>query len=151
VNTPDLVTVMTLRRGLANRAATLAIAATVSLIALCLVVMAVSYRHAVAQDQLVTRAHDRDQFAQRAEKYFWWEREAMNEFLLMPRPAVRREIKILGTQFERVLAELHGVSTEQQRREVEAAAEAHRLFVQEFRADRLAAGRSLRKTRLSKV
>jgi len=134
---------MAFRRGLALRGTTLAIVATVSLIALGLVVMAVSYRHAVADHQLVARAHDRDKLAQRSEKYFWREREAMNEFLLRPTPETLREIDSLGAQFERVLAELQGVSTKQQARDVLAAAEAHASFVQEFHADRPAAGRGV--------
>jgi signal transduction histidine kinase len=137
------VKVTTLRRGLGLRGTTLAIATTVILIALGLVVMAVSYRHAAAQHELVTQAHDRDKLAQRAEKDFWREREAMNEFLLRPSPATLREIDRLGAQFVRTLTELQGVSTEQQRRYVLAAAEAHKSFVQEFRADRPAAGRGV--------
>jgi len=119
------------------------IAVTVALIALGLVVMAVSYRHAVAAHQLAAQAHDRDKLAQRAEKYFWHEREAMNEYLLTPRPAILREIGFLNGQYGSALAELQSSATREQAPLVLEAATAHRAFIREFQADRAAAGRGV--------
>jgi signal transduction histidine kinase len=139
---PDLVSLMAFRRGLALRGTTL-IVVTVGLVALGLLVMAVSYRHAVAAHQMVAQAHDRDKLAQRAEKYFWREQEAMNEYLLTPRPVILRELDALSVEYERALSELRLLATRQQAQLVLEAATAHRAFIREFQADRPAAGRGV--------
>ena len=140
---PDLVSLMAFRRALALRGTTLAIVATVALIALGLVGMAVSYRHAVAAHELVAQAHDRDKLAQRLEKDFWREREAMNEYLLTPRREILRELGLLSVEYTRSLSELRSLATHEQMQLILEADQAHEAFIREFQADRPAAGRGV--------
>jgi signal transduction histidine kinase len=112
-------------------------AGIVALIGAALIVMTLSYRDAVDAHQSVTVAHDRDRIAQRAEKYFWREREAMNEYLLTPRPSALREIRALRAQFDAAIRELmlFARSPAERRRAQEARA-AHARFIRTFGVER---------------
>jgi signal transduction histidine kinase len=117
------------------------VALTVALIATLLVLMSLNYRDAVNAHELVASAHDRDRMAQRAETLFWREREAMNEYLLSPRPEILLEIRSLRSHFDNVLLQLgESAANARQQQEVQAAATAHALFIREFQQRRPEAG-----------
>jgi signal transduction histidine kinase len=119
-----------------------AVAATVLLIAALLVVMSLSYADAVSAQQAVTRAHDRQRHVQRAEKFFWREREAMNEYLLTPTPEILQEVRGLQQHFERTVRLLQeDATTPLQQRRVGAVTAAHAAVVRAFDAERKKARR----------
>jgi hypothetical protein len=84
-----------IRQVIGQRGSILAAVATVALIGSALVVLVLSYREAVAAHDFVARARERDTLVQRAEKYYWRDREAMNEYLLTRSPGILREIEAL--------------------------------------------------------
>ena len=126
---------------LAQRGIALVTAGVVALIGSALVVMTLSYRAAVDAHESVAVAHDRDRIAQRAEKYFWREREAMNEYLLSPRPSTLREVHGLRAQFDAAIAELTRFArSPAERRRAQAAGAAHARFVRTFGIERPESG-----------
>ena len=138
----DRVTQARPRKPLAQRGITLVAAGIVGLIGAALVVMTLSYRDAVNAHQRVAVAHDRDRIAQRAEKYFWREREAMNEYLLSPRPSTLREVHALRAQFDAAINELTLFArSPAERRRAQAAGAAHTRFVRTFGVERPEGGR----------
>jgi signal transduction histidine kinase len=119
-----------------------AVAATVLLIAGLLVVMSLSYADAVSSQQAVTRAHDLQWHVQRAEKFFWREREAMNEYLLTPTPEILQEVQGLKRHFDHTILLLQeDATTPLQQRRVGAVTAAHAAVVRAFDAERKKARR----------
>jgi len=96
-----------------QRGSLLAAVATVALIGSALVVMVLSYRGAVGAHAFVARARERDTLVQRAEKYYWRDREAMNEYLLTRSPGILREIEALDRLFRKTTSELRTKSFDQ--------------------------------------
>jgi signal transduction histidine kinase len=126
-----------LDRATTQKAVVIAVAGTVLLIAALLVVMSLSYAEAVSSQQAVTQAHDRQRHVQRAEKFFWREREAMNEYFLTPTAEIYREIQGLEQHFNHTLRMLQADGTTPlQRERVGAVTAAHDAVVRAFEQQR---------------
>jgi signal transduction histidine kinase len=131
-----------LDRATTQKAVAIAVAGTVLLIAALLAVMSVSYADAVSSQQAVTRAHDRQRHVQRAEKFFWREREAMNEYLLTPTTEIYQEVQGLERHFNQTLRMLRAdATTPQQQERVGAVTAAHEAVVRAFEQQRKKARR----------
>ena len=139
---PDLGTVDGWRQALGRRGVALAVIATVTMIATSVAVMVLSYRHAAAQHEAVAQVHDRDKLVVLAESYFWREREAMNEYLLSSNVATLHEVGSFHASFDRVTSRLDaGTIGPRAGRNLELVETAHKRLLDEFLADRPAAGR----------
>ena len=130
------------RQALGRRGVALAVIATVTMIATSVAVMVLSYRHAAAQHEAVAQVHDRDKLVVLAESYFWREREAMNEYLLSSNVATLHEVGSFHASFDRVTSRLDaGTIGPRAGRNLELVETAHKRLLDEFLADRPAAGR----------
>src|SRR5437870_4986445 len=115
------------------------------MIATSVSVLVLSYRHAAAQHEAVAQAHDRDKLVVLAQSYFWREREAMNEYLLSPDVGLLREVGAFHASFDDVVARLGaGAIAPAARTNLDLVETAHKRLLDEFLADRPAAGRGAR-------
>jgi signal transduction histidine kinase len=88
----------------ASRRIVAASVATVALIAAALGITILSHRSAVDAEGRARAASRDSRSVQLAETYFWREREAMNEYLLIPQAETLREVNGLHEQVRRILA-----------------------------------------------
>ena len=131
-----------IRQVIAQRGAILAAVAIVALIGSALVLMVLSYTDAVAAHEFVARARERDTFVQRAEKYYWRDREAMNEYLLTRTPALLSGIEALDASFHATIAELRTKTVDRASRvQLRIGLRARRLSEETFERFRRSAGR----------
>src|SRR6478672_11268063 len=98
----------TSRRFTDDRVRLASIGGAVLLIALAIsVVFAVSrYQNALSSDHSVSRARANALVAQEAVTSFWSEREAMNEYLVIPSPELLAEVRQRSSQFDRTVNRL---------------------------------------------
>jgi methyl-accepting chemotaxis protein len=134
----------TSRRFTDDRVRLASIGGAVLLIALAIsVILAVSrYQNALASDHSVSRARVNALVAQQAVTSFWSEREAMNEYLVIPSPELLAEVRQRSSQFDRDVNRLDR-STAAQRALVASTRAGARAFKRAFARGQLAAGKSV--------
>jgi hypothetical protein len=120
------------------------IGGAVLLIALAIsVVITVSrYQNALAADRSVSRAHTNALVAQEAVTSFWSERESMNEYIVVPSPALLAEVRQRSAKFDRDVDSLDR-STAAERTLVARTHAGARAFERAFARAELSAGKSV--------
>lgn len=89
------------------------------------------YEHALGASDLALQAQSDKFRAQEVATTLWREREAMNEYLLIPGPAIKAEVRDLRSQFE-LAARILAAAGANQRPLVETARRANEAFYRSF-------------------
>jgi methyl-accepting chemotaxis protein len=129
------------KRFSADRVRLASIAGAVLLVALAIsVIVTVSrYENALASDNARGRARTNAFIAQEAATSFWNEREAMNEYFLIPSPEVLSEVREQSSELERIVGRLDRASPAE-RTLVARAQAGNRAFTRAFARVKSSAG-----------
>jgi signal transduction histidine kinase len=106
----------------------LASALVVSLIAAAVAVTMVSDRGALAAQVQVVEIHNELEVTLRAELLLWREREAMNEYLLRPKPEILDEVRLLHAGFGGMVSQLSVGDPKERRSAARARHESESFF-----------------------
>ena len=119
------------------------IAGAVLIVALAFsVVVTVSrYQNAISSDHAVNRARVNELVAQDAVTSFWKQREAMNEYIVVPSPELLGEVRQRSSEFARAVGRLER-TTPAERAQLSRARAGGRAFAAAFARARPAAGKA---------
>jgi hypothetical protein len=111
-------------------------------LAVSVIVTVSRYQNALASDKTVSRARTNELVAQRAVSSFWREREAMNEYIVVPSAELLGEVRERSSEFGRNIDSLES-STAAERALISRAQAGGRAFERAFTRAQPSAGTSV--------